>query len=152
MPAFAAWPAVLRRPRWRNEGADCRFWVALCSSLNHCGRQSARTGPRRGEHDDAGGDFSAADGSHLSGVWGIGTRGQLSVRPYYGVAFFSTPAVADAAEQGFQGRWSTASPREFCLIVCYGVWPTEQRAGRRLGAPLRFSRQVMAAREPRAAS
>jgi hypothetical protein len=34
MPAFAAWPAVLRRPRWRNEGADCRFWVALCSSLN----------------------------------------------------------------------------------------------------------------------
>jgi hypothetical protein len=26
---------------------------------------------------------------------------------------FSTPAVADAAEQGFQGRGSTASPREF---------------------------------------
>ena len=34
----------------------------------YCRRQSARTGPRRGEHDDAGGDFSAADGSHLSGV------------------------------------------------------------------------------------
>jgi hypothetical protein len=25
MPAFAAWPAALRRPRWHNEGADCRF-------------------------------------------------------------------------------------------------------------------------------
>jgi len=42
--------------------------------------------------------------------------------------------VGDAAEQGFQGRWSIASPREFCLIVCYSVWPTEQHAGRRLGA------------------
>jgi hypothetical protein len=34
----------------------------------------------------------------------IGAHGLLSVRPYHGAAFFSTPAVADAAEQGFQGR------------------------------------------------
>jgi hypothetical protein len=70
----------------------------------YCRRQSARTGPRREEHDNAGGDFSATDGSDLSGVGGIGTHGQLSVRPYHGAAFFSTAAVADAAKQGFQGR------------------------------------------------
>ena len=40
-----------------------------------------------GEHDDAGGDFSGADGSRLSGVERIGTHGQLSIRPYHGAAF-----------------------------------------------------------------
>src|SRR5215471_14693137 len=76
-----------------------------------CRRQSARTRPRREEHDNAGGDFSATDGSHLSGVRGIGTHEQISVRPYDGAAFFPTSALADAAEQELQGRWSIASPR-----------------------------------------
>src|SRR5262249_23246066 len=65
-------------------------WVAECPFLNPpptVADKALRQALDEGEHDDAGGDFSAADGSHLSGVEGIGTRGQLSIRPYHGAAF-----------------------------------------------------------------
>ena len=64
--------------------------VAQCPILNPpptAADKALRQALDEGEQDDAGGDFSAADGSHLSGIGGIGTRGQLSIRPYHSAAF-----------------------------------------------------------------
>src|SRR5215831_1132757 len=67
-PPIVALNAAFTDPKCRRGFPIWVPAVLVFEPSAYCRRQSARTGPRRGEYDNAGGDFSTADGSHLSGV------------------------------------------------------------------------------------
>src|SRR5262245_19778870 len=69
-PLIVALNAALIDRKMKARSADLGGAVPVFEPSAYCRRQSAKTGPRRGEHDDAGGDFSAAAGSRLPGVEG----------------------------------------------------------------------------------